>query len=115
MLPRSAAKCCRSDIASFEYCKKTHSFNMYRCHAGLTECTAPIMDHNTIIGYIMFGQISDRTDKTAFRRELMSRYPGKEMADMINKIKFKKSKQLLAASKILETCTSYILAKEMVT
>ena len=73
------------------------------------------MDHNTIIGYIMFGQISDRTDKTAFRRELMSRYPGKEMADMINKIKFKKSKQLLAASKILETCTSYILAKEMVT
>lgn len=110
--------CCESDKNSFEICKKTQSFNMYRCHAGLIECTAPIMDNNTIIGYIMFGQVSDRKDKETLRRELMELCKDydecEDISDKISKIKFKSSKQLIAASKILETCTSYILSKEMV-
>ena len=85
---------------------------MYKCHAGLIECTAPILQKNTIIGYIMFGQISDRTDKAEFLSALSSRYPGEEQK--IRKIKFRSTAQLIAASKILEACISYILEKEMV-
>ena len=37
-----------------------------------------------------------------------------ETADAIKKVKFKSKNQLVAASKILEACTSYILLKEIV-
>lgn len=108
-------KLCReSDNSSFEACKKTHSFTMYKCHAGLIECTAPIIENGTIIGYIMFGQVSDNADKEEFLKTMTSLYPESDVQGKISKIKFKKTKQLLAASKILETCTSYILAKEMI-
>ena len=102
--------CCRSDRQAFEICKKNRSFNMYKCHAGLIECTAPIIEQNAIIGYIMFGQVSDSKN---FCEILSKQYPDAEIEPAIKKIKYKNAKQLLAASKILEACTSYILAKEM--
>jgi len=108
-------KLCReSDICSFEQCKKTHSFTMYKCHAGLIECTAPFIEIGTIIGYIMFGQVSDSADIAWFPETMSALYPEAEVREKISKIKIKKTNQLLAASKILETCTSYILAKEMI-
>ena len=91
---------------------------MYKCHAGLMEAASPIMHNNAIIGYIMFGQVSDSRDKEAFRNELAhlaKEYDlAEEITDAIKKVKFKSQNQLIAASKILEACTSYILLKEIV-
>lgn len=111
-------RCCESDKNSFEICRRTKSFHMYKCHAGLIECTAPIMDNDSIIGYIMFGQVGDDSDKKVLREKLneicKSYVCSENIADSINQIKFKKQKQLTAASKILEACVSYILYNEMV-
>lgn len=107
--------CCDSDRKSFETCKKTQSLVIYKCHAGLIECTVPIMRNNTVIGYIMFGQVSDSSDKTGFRQKMSEQYPGKEIAEKIKKIKFKSNKQLFSAAKLLEICISYILEKNILT
>jgi len=111
-------KCCKSDRLSFEKCKKTQSLTLYKCHAGLIEATAPITDNGTIIGYIMFGQIADNKNKDEFASsltEICKAYTNTaEIFPKIKKIKYKSNKQLIAASKILEACTSYILLKEMV-
>lgn len=72
------ALCKESDKFSFEKCRKTHSLCIYKCHAGLIEATAPIMQNNAIIGYIMFGQITDIKDKDAvynFADNLCQKYP----------------------------------------
>ena len=110
--------CCKSDTISFETCKKSGTLNMYKCHAGLIEVTAPIMNNDTIIGYIMFGQVSDSSDKDAFKNyllELSEKYGySNEVYEFVKKVKFKNKKQLIAASKILEACTSYILLKEII-
>lgn len=109
--------CCESDKISFEECKKTGNLTMYKCHAGLIEATAPIFHGGSIIGYIMFGQVSDSTNRDNFRKnlsELLAEYNHYDEAELIKKIKFKSRKQLVAASKILEACTSYILFKEII-
>ena len=111
--------CCESDKISFEACKKTGKLTMYQCHAGLIEATSPITSNGSTIGYIMFGQVSDTRDKDRFKENLFAlakKYNYNEnISEKIRKIKFKNQKQLIAASKILEACTSYILLKEILT
>ena len=110
--------CCKSDAISFDACKKTGALTMYKCHAGLIEATAPVMNNGSIIGYVMFGQVSDSKEKEEFRNSLLKlseKYNhSTEINELIKKVKFKSKKQLVAASKILEACTSYILLKEII-
>ena len=110
--------CRKSDKMSFETCRKTGELTMYKCHAGLIEAASPIMHNNSIIGYIMFGQVSDSKDKDEFKTalsNLAAEYGfSDEITDALKKVKFKSKNQLVAASKILEACTSYILLKEIV-
>lgn len=109
--------CRKSDKISFEKCKKTQALNMYQCHAGLIEATVPIISCGSIIGYIMFGQIADKKHKKDFLDNaacIYKQYNMESMPDMIDRIKYKSNIQLVAAAHILETCTSYILQKELV-
>lgn len=111
-------KCCESDKISFETCRKTGALNMYKCHAGLIEATYPITDNNSIIGYIMFGQVSNDKDREEFFRSLteisLSYEVDGDITESVRKIKYRSHKQLLAAAKILEACTGYILFKELI-
>lgn len=110
--------CVQSDKISFEDCKKTGKLTMYKCHAGLIEATSPIMHQGSTIGYIMFGQVSDSKEKNVFLenlKKLITKYNyHNETEELLKKVKFKSKNQLVAASKILEACTSYILLKEII-
>ena len=108
-------KCCvRCDIHAFEECKKTKDVFIYKCHAGLVEAAMPLKDKNKIIGYIMFGQITDIKDKSElnnFTCHINKKY---NLNCTANGIKYKSKKQIRAVSDLLELCTNYILIKEMV-
>lgn len=108
-------KCCvRCDINAFEECKKTKEVFIYKCHAGLVEAAMPLKDKNKIIGYIMFGQITDIKDKSELNKftcNINNRY---NLNCTANGIKYKSKKQIGAVSNLLEMCTNYILIKEMV-
>lgn len=118
-IPELAGKCCQSDFESFNQCRKTKSLTVYHCHAGLIEATAPLMDETgIIIGYVMFGQITDNKNKNQLVDslcELCAAYTqNSDIREMAQKIKYKSNRQILAAAKILDACTSYILHKELV-
>lgn len=113
-------KCClESNTNSFERCKKTKAMDIYHCYAGLIEATAPLLENDSIIGYIMFGQITDEP-KTANVKEMLSNVINQYIPDYtqidtsIYKITFKSTNQIQAAAKILEACTFYVLLKDMV-
>lgn len=110
--------CRESDKNSFEECKRCGTPTMCTCHAGLIEVTSPILNDGAVIGYIMFGQVSDSKERDYFRQNLLKLsekyFPNAGNGELIKRIKFKSQKQLVAASKILETCTSYILLKEII-
>lgn len=111
--------CEKSNDNSFRRCQMTKKLEIYHCHAGLIETTAPLIDTGIVIGYIMFGQVTDEPDRKkvqAFLTEAASIY-NKEHSDLnasIYNISYKSSEQILAAAKILETCTLYVLLNNMI-
>jgi len=112
-------KCLESNERSFQKCRKTESLEIYHCHAGLVEATAPLIDNNVVIGYIMFGQIADYESKEEMIQKIgtvIEHYKltvPLEGPDIYN-ITRKTSDQILAAAKILEACTFYVLLTDMV-
>ena len=59
--PEGCTLCEASDRASFDASKKSGECVIYKCHAGLVETTAPIISDGFIIGYLMLGQVSNRS------------------------------------------------------
>jgi AraC-like DNA-binding protein len=117
--PKTRQHCLQSNKESFEHCKKSGELIVYQCHAGLIEATAPLIDNGVIIGYIMFGQITDIGDKEEFlerMRLVCKKYQIKlpDYGDTFSDIKLKSREEIRAAAKILEACTFYVLLKEMI-
>ncbi len=87
---------------------------IYKCHAGLIEAVMPLIYEKQIVGYIMFGQITDKKDKAELSElvtEINEKYGLKCEA---SGIKYRSKKQIAAAAKILEICTEYIILKGMI-
>lgn len=106
-------KCRESDEGAFKKCSEKKDVVIYKCHAGLHEAAMPIKNGERIIGYIMFGQITDIKDKSVFAElceEIGAKY-GVECSP--SGIKYKNKSQIKAAAKLLEMCTNYIILKEM--
>lgn len=54
-------RCIASDAELLGRCKRTKRSQMHICHAGLIDVAVPIIHRDSIMGYVIFGQI--RTDK----------------------------------------------------
>lgn len=111
-------KCRECDRISLLKCTRENPINVYKCHAGLIEVTALVMENSRIIGYLMFGQITDNKNREEFTSamvKLCEEYDVKEdLFHQIQKIKYRNKRQILAAAKIMDACTGYIQLKEMV-
>ncbi len=117
--PRTRRKCTYADRRSFSQCEKTNAPVLYKCHAGLVEAVIPLHENNNIIGYLMFGQITDSEDDTAlFARvdEWAKKYGMDKSAlqQSLKEVTFRSEEQIQAAVKLLEACTSYILYRELI-
>ncbi len=111
--PELTRICIQNDEAAFEVCKATRKTHIYHCHMGLLEVATPIIYNNIIIGYMLFGQITDTKDKTA----LLSNIEGairKYNLDMdvmrfcIPKIHYRSEEYIQSIAKLLEMCANYI-------
>ena len=111
-------KCRKSDEASFRKCKETNQIHIFECHAGLSEATAPVIENGHIIGYMMFGQVTNEKNKEAFTEKmnaLCKQYQiEQDLSHQIRKIKYRNSEQLRAASKLLEAYVHYVRLKDIV-
>lgn len=117
--PKNQVKCLQSNKSSFETCKKNNQLLIYQCHAGLIEATAPLLDGGVVIGYIMIGQIIDDKEKN---NSLQSYFDTcdqdnisfEQFVAATNSITYCSKEQILAAAKILEACTFYVLFKDLI-
>jgi len=117
--PDTKILCAQSDRQSFALCKAENKLNIYHCHAGLIEACAPLITDNTVIGYMMFGQISDFPGNSLLNRHL-SLYvenllpKSNPEPDWSQDISLKNREQIQAAAQIMEACTFYIILKDTV-
>ena len=112
-------KCLESAKILCEKCRDTGEMVTFTCHAGLTEVAVPLYEGNITIGYIMFGQITNKKDKKFFAENVKQRCRSynldlSELSKKINTICYKSDEQIEAVSEIMNAFTSYIYLKKIV-
>lgn len=115
--PEMRKLCSQSDEAAFQRSGKTRRLMLYRCHAGLTEAVIPLVENRIILGYLMFGQISDHSSAPALDAHLHRQLSLHGIAadfPLSEGIPLKTSEQIQAAAKIMEACTMYALGSQTV-
>lgn len=117
--PKTRRKCNYADRRSFEKCEKENKLVIYKCHAGLVEAVIPLHENEKIIGYLMFGQITDNPDKKAFLDKIPFWKESYALDELklksgIKNITYKSELEIKSAAKIMEACTSYIIYKELI-
>lgn len=108
-----AEMCYECDTRALEICEKTRKIYSYKCHMGLLEVAVPIIQSNIIIGYLLFGQITDNKDKSSLLEgleEISEKYSinYETLKNGIGKIKYRSSDYISSISKIVEMCANYI-------
>lgn len=112
--------CRKSDNESFALSETQQSLVIYKCHAGLVEATVALRENSRIIGYLMFGQVSDEPDRHERLKKLAEyceqmNMDSKDLILAASKIPFKDESVIKAATKIMEACAGYILLRELIT
>lgn len=113
------ALCSQSDHTSFQKCRETNRLVIFHCHAGLIEATAPLIEAGAVIGYMMFGQISDEPDVQMLASAL-ARYSNlsldkqEDILRYTEDIPLKTQEQIQAAAKIMEACAIYAILKHTI-
>ena len=116
----TARKCAISDRKAFKVCSKLEGPFLYKCHAGLIESSLALRQNDSIVGYLMFGQMTDNSDSEKLAKELVDYcfdygISKSEALKNISEIKYTDNEKIVAAAKVLEACMSYILLKELIT
>lgn len=116
---RTHAKCRKSAARFCERCKVRNSLLIDTCHAGLTEVVAPLVENGEIIGYIMFGQITNRKDREGFIQSVREKCAGyaldsEEFETKIQRVPYRTNEQIEAISDIVNALTSYIYIQHIV-
>ena len=116
---KARKECEKSDKSSFQTCCSTKELYLYKCHAGLIEVSTPIKVNDVVLGYVMFGQIIDKSNKKDEKCNVMKRcikynLDNEKLSVYFDKLTSKSKEQIKAASKILESCACYLWISELV-
>jgi len=111
--PTLTARCIRCDEIALNKCQETHKLYSYKCHMGLIETAVPIISNDMVIGYILFGQITDRKNKTPLLEGLEEvarkhNLSYQTLKDGSEKIKYRSPRYISSISKLTEMCASFI-------
>lgn len=112
-------RCTECDINGMKESKKNKKLVIYRCHAGLIEVSAPIIDDGLILGYIMLGQM---LYKDSFEEQCRNaEYLADDLMDDIVSLKNALQKvpqidreYLVSSTNIMEACVLSIIYRQLI-
>ncbi len=115
--PKGKHRCLLSDKAVCMECAKAGKPVTHYCHAGLVDTAVPIKFKDSIIGYIMFGQIKDGSRENTENLKELSRELQIDLALLLESYKelecYDKEK-VAAAANILKMATRYLWLSEYI-
>lgn len=112
------AKCDNCDAKAFKIARQHKDTFTYRCHAGILESCAPIIENEEVIAYLIYGQILDETSYDTQWRDTLEKcnwYSDVDLlkANFFNLERFSNEK-LVASEEIMSACTAYIWLRRVV-
>lgn len=111
-------KCFNCDAEALRLSKQKGEIIVYRCHAGLLESAAPIIESGEVIAYISFGQILDDSTYEDQWQYTLEKCKWHHDPETLKKYFFTIERishlKLTAYSEITIACTSYIWLKRVI-
>lgn len=104
-------KCIECDRKAFSICKQTKMPYIYTCHAGLTECFAPIIINDDIQGFIGMGQIRENVD---FKFNFSKHFDKEKLSKLYDELQIESKEKIKSALHILEACACYDKLKQYI-
>lgn len=116
-VPEYAEKCKKCDNYGLKCSTNSLKTHIYKCHMGLTEAVSPIIYSNSVIGFIMIGQLLTEDCKETIEKNIKA-YPDKELIpkllDEYAKLTVSKYENIHAVINIIEMCASYLWLKQLI-
>lgn len=115
--PKGKQRCFLSDKAVCLACAKAKKPITHYCHAGLVDTAVPIRYKDSVLGYVMFGQIKDGTTDNTKTLQKLSREIQVDYSDLLKnyeELDIYNSDKINAASNILRAATRYIWLSEYI-
>lgn len=106
-------RCFMFDNTGFDVCDKTKKLHLYHYHMGLVEVISPIIENNLIIGYIMFGQMTDAKDRRPLE-QIAAECADKHALDRdrllsnLHTVPYRGKDYIESISMLLEMCAGYL-------
>lgn len=104
-------RCLACDRAGFAKCRESGDICMYRCHMGLTEAAAPILDSGVVIGYLLFGQLLSRGEQEEVEARIDASdciSDKEELKALLKEIEVIDEEKLRATAHLMAMCACYI-------
>lgn len=117
MVAASKELCEQSNWNAFDKCKKNRKTYIYKCHVGLVEVAVPLLKNDQIIGYYMFGQITDSKNKDDIKKKLkqISHIIDYDKAcELLTSVNQHSLEKIKAEIKIVEVCCMYFILGKMI-
>jgi ligand-binding sensor protein len=110
-----ANACLKSDVALCKLSYQKKEPVAHYCHAGLVDVATPILYNDTLLGYMMFGQVLDKGSSMP-NLEVCKKYnlDKEELLSAYKSLKFFDENKINSAMKILKVCTYYLWMSEMI-
>ena len=109
--------CNKSNFKAVETCKNTKDIVIYRCHMGLVEVAFPLMKNEQIIGYAMFGQISNLKENQHIKenlRKFNEQITDDTINELLASVEYHSLDLIKSEIKILEICATYFITSQMI-
>ncbi len=114
-LPQSRNKCHASDSMLIERCKKSLKAEHHICHAGLIDIAVPITHNDSVLGYIILGQMKKETDfKKVYPLIAHTGLPMEEMKKSFDALPTYDDSKIKGVISVAVMLTKYILTENMV-
>jgi DNA polymerase III alpha subunit len=111
-------RCLKSNLQAFKKCYQSEELYVYKCHAGLVEAMIHLRIKDTIVGYIMFGQISDIEDGELRYKNIILENNFNEnsskIKEIINSLKYLSEEEIQSAKTILLALAKYTVSEKLV-
>lgn len=113
------AMCEKSTAELFVSCAgKGTGIARHKCHAGLTEVASALVDRDVVIGYVIYGQITEEQDREKFTAEVLKRcqdygFGNRQIEGALEDIHYYSCEQLHALSLLLNMAVSYIISNRL--